>query len=215
MTPQVIGLGGRLRSGKDEVADRLVNKYGFVKFGMSDPLHAAMMTLNPLIGIGVRMQEEMSTRLGFSRIRETQEIRYADLVGRVGYVEAKKEPEVRGLLQRFGTEVGRDLLGKDVWTDIAVRRMNAAVAEGHSVVLTGVRFQNEVTMFDRIVGASPITAWVDRPSIATNTDSHSSESGVSSDDFQVTIPNTGTLEDLYAYVDQRFGQSGPQVALSR
>lgn len=191
---KVIGLGGHKESGKDAIADYLVRDHGFVKIGMSDPLNEAMLKLNPLVGIGVQIEENLSSRNGFSRINRTREVRYADIIAERGYVEAKKEPEVRGLLQRFGTDVVRDLLGKDVWVAKATDRIWKLMHDGKDVVLTGVRFENELRMFDRFAGNAK-TAWVSRPGY--NGDGHASENGVDPADFDVRIHNNATLEDLY------------------
>lgn len=203
----VIGLGGHKESGKDAIADYLVEHHGFVKLGMSDPLHDAMMRLNPLVGIGVRMVEEQSSRLGFSRIKETREVRYADIIAERGYVEAKKEPEVRTLLQKFGTDVVRDLIGVDTWVNIATRRIQALVDQGTPVVMTALRFQNELSMFERWDSK---TLWVDRP--GKTGDGHASENSVQPGDFELQILNDGTLEDLYAKV--RSSLVSPPLAIA-
>ena len=183
MTARLIGLGGRLRAGKDAVADHLVAKHGFVKLGMSDALHEALLAIDPIV-------ECWDAAMG-------GEERYSDLIKRDGYVEAKKNPEVRRLLQKLGTEVGRDMIYEDVWADIMARKVDALHAEGKDVVVTGVRFPNEVDMVRGVYGKA---VWIERPT-AGETSSHASESSVSAEDFDVVIHNTGTLDDLYVMVD--------------
>jgi hypothetical protein len=175
MTLRIVGLGGLLRSGKDSFADELVDQFGAVKMGMSDPLIKALTTLDPLIPL-----EE-----------STETIRLSELVERVGYVNAKKEPEVRALLQRFGTEVGREQFGKDFWVDIAASRVLDVAETGRAVVITGIRFPNEVDMIGRIGGES---VWIERPGLVTA--GHPSESSVHADDFDTVIHNDGDLLDL-------------------
>ena len=46
---RLIGLGGKLRAGKDAVGDYLEEKHDFVKLGMSDALNDALLKLNPYI----------------------------------------------------------------------------------------------------------------------------------------------------------------------
>ena len=134
MRPLIL-LGGRLASGKDTVADYLVESRGYVKLGMSDPLNEAMMKLNPWVGT----QSDVYGMPGGAR-------RYRDILTQVGYVKAKEMfSEVRRLLQVFGTEVGRELFSDSVWVDIAKRRLKDALATGApGAILTGVRFPNEL-----------------------------------------------------------------------
>lgn len=200
--PMVIGLGGSLRAGKDAVADHLVTKHGFVKIGMSDPLHEAMLALDPVIDADYNVTSDMSFAGNVIETVAVTTTSYSELVQMEGYTEAKRHPEVRRLLQKFGTEVGRNLLGENVWVDIARRRIQELVDGGKSVVLTGVRFPNEAQIFERLKRADTLTAWIERvgsehPSLG----SHASEHGVTQGDFECVIDNDGTLEDLYDRTD--------------
>ncbi len=103
---RLIGLGGYATSGKDTVADHLVDRYGWSKTFMSKPLLTSMLRLNPIIG------------------HEAGElVRYDDLYKAVGYDRSKNHTEVRELLQRLGTEVGREVIGPDVWIDVVFREV--------------------------------------------------------------------------------------------
>lgn len=165
------------------MADYLVGK-GWIKFGMSDPLHQSMMKLDPSVGF-------ITTEIG------TGPITYSQATFDFGYNEAKARfPEYRRLLQVFGTEVGRDLFGENVWSDIMAKRVGAALDGGHDVVVTGLRFINEV---EAIINLGGETWWVDRGFEDTGT--HASENSVTDDDFDVIITNTGTIERLYETVD--------------
>lgn len=59
-------------------------------------------------------------------------------------VEAKKNPGVRVLLQRLGTDVVRDMVDEDAWVDIMRFRVECLLREGKKVVVTGIRFPNEL-----------------------------------------------------------------------
>lgn len=187
MTATVIGLGGRLRAGKDEVADHLVREHGFVKIGMSDALHRAMMVLDPIIELEV----PSAFSNGYPRVR-----RYSDIIKRRGYVEAKKVLEVRRLLQRLGTEVGRDIIGENVWVDITASTIASHLRGGRSVVVTGIRFSNELRMIFQFAGRA---IWVERPdeSAASGAARHASENGVTPEMFDQVLLNDGTLADLH------------------
>lgn len=172
--PNVIGLGGKLMSGKDTVADYLVERYGYVKQGMSDVLASVVYTLNPLV-----------ESFGGNPVR------YQWLVNQMGYTEAKKNPEVRRLLQVFGTEIGRKMFGEDFWVAQAEARIHAQLDLGNRVVLTGVRYENELQMIQFMGKAW----WIDRPGFG-DTGSHASENSVDPGRFDRTVTNNGSIREL-------------------
>lgn len=191
----LIGLGGKLRAGKDAVGDYLEAKHGYTKLGMSDALNEALLAMNPLIP-------------GDTYGWETEYVRYRDLHEAVGYVEAKRNPEVRRLLQALGTEVGREMIDPDVWVNIAVAKIQALRAQGIPVVITAVRFPNEVEMIRRLGGT---TVWIERPERGTEgltegIEAHASETSVNDSMFDIRIWNNGTLEQLYGGVAEMLGR---------
>ena len=188
---QLIGIGGRLTSGKDTVADYLVDNYDWVKIGMSEPLDEALVILDPLIPVK------------FLRLF-TRHIRYSALHDAVGYTEAKKNHEVRRLLQKLGTDVGRKMFGENVWVDYASRKIDKLRSEGKSVILTGIRFPNEAIMIsgNMMNGPAGQLVWVDRPDIKdTSLLTHASEA-MGQEVFDIVLVNDGTLLDLYAKVEK-------------
>lgn len=201
--PALIGLGGLPGAGKDVVADYLVDRYGYVKIGMSDALANALYTLNPLVP---------DTRIlpGRTRPAPVQYVRYRDYVDGVGYVRAKENPEVRRLLQVLGTDVGRDLISKNVWVDMTARAIDDYIASGKNVVVTGIRFENEVIMLDPDE-PDVATWWIERPGVAPT--SHSSDAGVDKYSFQQVLTNDTTKEALYSKVEQALSDYQSTMAL--
>jgi hypothetical protein len=181
---RLFGLGGYAESGKDAFADLIVAHPGFAKTYMSKPLEQALLRLNPWINLTL---PEYVERLGHPVVR------YQALHEAVGYDLSKKEPEVRGLLQRLGTEVGREMFGENVWVDAMLKE---AESLGGNVVVTGMRFRNEM---DAVQSSGP-TIWVDRGLPPVN--SHASDNTLGPDDFDIIVDNTGTLEDLAAAADE-------------
>lgn len=202
---RVVGIGGKLASGKDAIADHLVSKHGWVKFGMSDSLANSTYTLNPWIrldtALGWRNRFTAAVARFFRRPPRPVFMKYRELVDSVGYVHAKEQSEAREFLQVFGTEVGRKQLSNgDLWTEIMKRKIAEAAETGvPGIIVTGVRFPNEVQLFEDIDAE---TWWVSRPSLkSTSNAGHASENSVSEVDFDRCIVNDGELKDLYAKVD--------------
>lgn len=191
----LIALGGALRSGKGEVAKRLVTKHNYVAMGMSDPLNAALLALNPII---MASTDNLPSHIeGAWGTKNIEMVRYVDMHEKLGYVEAKKHPEVRRLLQALGTEVGRDMIGENTWTDIATRTIHEHWAQGRNVVIDGIRFPNELQMVKNLHGA---LVWVDRSAelrgVTEDLASHASEKSVGPDDFDYILKNDNTLREL-------------------
>ena len=204
---QIIGIGGKLASGKDAVADHLVENHGWVKLGMSDALAESLYAMNPMVPaegwtekLGWFRNWLFTTFFSKSQIGMGFYLPYSYLVDEFGYVEAKTNDEVRRLLQKLGTEVGRRIISESVWTDIVVRRAKEAAKTAPGVIITGIRFPNELDMItDELDGE---LWWVVRPSLGAGSNAgHASENSVSETDFDRTIRNDGTLEDLYIKVN--------------
>jgi hypothetical protein len=109
-----------------------------------------------------------------------------------GWDKVKRDlPEARVLLQRMGTEVGRNLFGQDFWVEQAL----AGIARdgGTRYVFTDVRFPQE---FDAIRARGGRLWRVMRPGVGPVND-HPSETAL---DHHFTwdslIDNDGTLDDL-------------------
>jgi hypothetical protein len=181
----IVGVGGNLRSGKDTFADFLVKNHGYTKVFMSEPLAEALYILNPLIGEDIRYRDR------FDGLMDN----YGDW--ELAYTAIKQIREVRGLLQRLGTDVGRNLIGEDTWVNIAKEKLLTLARADKPAVITGIRFPNEFEMIENIDGYS---VWVDRPDQEDTRDKsisqHASETSVSPEDFRTIILNNGTLEDL-------------------
>lgn len=175
----IIGLGGYAFSGKDAVADILESQHGWKRTFMSKPLMQALLALDPLIPEG------------------RGHIRYTELVQRVGYDQSKKNPEVRQLLQRLGTEVGRHLLGENVWVDVVCREATQLADDCSSVAITGIRYGNELARIREMGG---VLVWVARPGYEP-VNAHSSELSLGPDDFDVVLHNDSDLAGLARRVD--------------
>lgn len=118
--------------------------------------------------------------------------RLSNVIDVYGWDYAKnKYADVRRLLQRLGTEGGRNILGENIWVDTAFAR-----AQGDKIVVTDVRFPNEAEGI-RTRGGRVVR--VERPGTGPR-NQHPSETSLVDYEFDATILNDGTIEDLHARV---------------
>lgn len=172
--------GASAGCGKDTVADVLVAEHGFKRIAFADPLRAMVMILNPWIDRS-----------------PLDPIRLQRLVRRVGWDVAKRDyPEVRRLLQVFGTEVIRDFVGTNFWVDYALKKM---AAESGDWVVTDCRFPNEADAIINLCNQGCVIRVV-RPGLEPLPGGHASEAGIPDELVTGVFHNDGTLEDLAANV---------------
>jgi nucleoside 2-deoxyribosyltransferase len=167
---QIMGLAGYARSGKDTVAETLVEQ-GWEKASFASPIKEAVYTLNPKVAY------------------DMEDLDYQHVVDTYGIDDAKvKYPEVRRLLQVFGTEVGREMFGQNFWVEQAI----ASVPDGGKVVFSDVRYPNEANSI-RYLGGQ--IWWVQRDGVEALND-HPSENSLDGFMFDNTINNNGTIDEL-------------------
>lgn len=167
----LVGMMGYKRSGKDSFASVLVEEYGYVRLAFADAMRDAAMLLNPYLSDGSRL---------------------ADHVDRLGWDDAKANPDIRYVLQYLGTAV-RDTLGHDAWVRPIRNRAVELMEEGRSVVITDVRFFNEAQM---ILDLGGDLLAVSRSGLV-NSDMHISETGIPFEVATYNIQNDSTLEELH------------------
>lgn len=168
----IIGLSGYARSGKDSVAALMPHHS---RRAFADKLREAIWRLDPLI------------------IDGPNHFRVRDIVASVGWENAKVQfPELRRLLQVFGTEIGRHMIDSDLWVKLATEDLEP----GDNIVFTDVRFPNEATAIKALGGQ----VWrITRPGVVAFND-HASETSMESWSFDAVIENDGSLDDLRAKV---------------
>lgn len=197
--PPVVALGGLKTSGKDTVADHLVAHHGFAKVGMSDALHASLMTLDPLIYVTTQDTPALTEpeRQALYARWAGGVLRYSECFEILGYDRMKKIAEVRRVQQVFGTDVGR-AWDEEIWTTQALRTIDEHLRAGRPVAVTGIRFRNELAMVQRL---HAVTVYVRRPGVIPGVDTHASETSLGPQDFDVVLDNDDTLTALYAKAD--------------
>lgn len=105
-----IGLTGCPGVGKDSVAEILRTRENAIRIGLADPLRKIAEVLDPIVEVPVKV---LGFRVGTRRLRISVALqRYG------GWDRLKRlAPDVRGLLQRIGHEMGRELFGEEFWVD--------------------------------------------------------------------------------------------------
>jgi hypothetical protein len=174
--PLLIGLTGRIGSGKSTVAAFLQDEFAFEHVAFADPLVDMIGALFHAAGIdGAWMTEralkEQPTTLGFS---------------------------YRHLAQTLGTEWGRLKLAPDFWLRVLRHKLDGPHMQGHNVVISDVRFPNEAELITQR-GGVVVRVLRDQPYQARR---HVSEAYT--DDLPVTteLLNFGSQATLFDQVDR-------------
>lgn len=177
-----IGLIGYSQSGKDTIASILVEKYGYTRIAFADKIREFLYDLNPMVAC---------SPTGYLQ----------DLVNLVGWEDAKKEPQVRRLLQDLGVS-SRKIIDENVWVTLALSNIDV----NQRVVITDVRFENEAIMIKLLKGQ----LWrVKRVGVGPVND-HVSESEMDGYKVDQIFVNNGSVEDLTMLVRTRMHDAFPE-----
>ena len=111
----VIGFTGRKGTGKDTAAQYFVDKYGFTRVAYADVLKEAAAEL---FDIPVEYMDRYKNN---NRARIRFEVQHETILGAYDHMT---DMPLRTFLQRFGTEMGRNIFGPSFWVDQLKRRMD-------------------------------------------------------------------------------------------
>ena len=182
----LIGIVGLIGSGKGTVADRLVEKHGYVKDSFAKSLKDAVAAMfnwdrNMLEG------DTTSSR----HWREQPDKFWSERLG--------KPVTPRWVLQHFGTEVMRGQMYDGIWLDSCMGRY-----KGQNTVIADTRFVNEIKTIKEHGGIIVCVKRGDLPSQKEmqDTGAHRSEWDWLESDFDIIIENNGTKEELFQKVDE-------------
>lgn len=163
----IIGLSGYAQSGKDTVAELLCLNYDYMRMAFADPMREALYRLNPYIKDNITLRESVDEH---------------------GWETTKRIGNTRELLQRFGTDVGREMFGERFWVDQAFKHVH----KHERVVFADVRFPNEAQKIKDYNGQVWRIARKDTPPI----NGHASEHALDNWSFDFHLNNDGTIDDL-------------------
>lgn len=181
----LIGIVGLIGSGKDTVANRLVEKHGYIRDSFAKSLKDAVSSM---FNWDREMLEGNTT--SSRHWREQPDKFWSERLG--------KPVTPRWVLQHFGTEVMRGKMYDGIWVDSCIGRY-----KGQNTVISDTRFINEIKTIRAHGG---IILCVKRGSLPTKKEmqdkgAHQSEWDWLENDYEITINNDGSLDDLYAKVD--------------
>ena len=195
----IIGICGFIGSGKDTVADYLVNFHEFRRESFASTLKDAV---SAVFGWDRTLLE--------GRTKEAREWReQVDL----WWAERLDMPTLtpRWVLQYWGTEVCRKAFHDDIWIASLENKLRNSK---DSVVISDCRFPNEISSIKNAGGKiiwvkrGNLPEWYDHALMANRGSNiainelkrlkiHASETAWVGTDFDFEIDNNGTIEDLY------------------
>jgi len=188
----IVGLSGFARSGKDTFAARLVEEHGFIRIAFADTLRDFLYALDPLVSVWQQWNHEPGA------------VFVTDIIDRYGwdhYKETMYADDVRRLLQRLGTEAGRQTLWDTIWIDAALRDLD----EYKDYVITDARFLNE---FEAIRAAAdrqdhvPAIIRINRAGVGPANEHASEMEALQYDQWDKIVSNDTTIEALWAEADE-------------
>ena len=200
----IIGAVGFIGSGKGTVGEYLVNNHNFYNLSFAKTLKDAVAAIfgwprNLLEG------DTAESRLW----REQPDAYWTYKLG--------KPITPRWVLQYIGTDVMRDHFHNNIWIDSLEKQIHNHTG---NIVITDVRFANEIQMIQRLNGAimwikkDPLPIWFSTAQQASlgNTEAkdlmnnhyrvHESEWAWTGQNIQITINNNGSITELYNNVEK-------------
>ena len=204
----IIGICGLIGSGKDTVADILVNTHEFRRISFAGSLKDAVAAIfswdRSLLEGRTKASREW---------REQVDQWWANKLDMPNFTP-------RWVLQNFGTELFRHHFHDNIWIHSVERKLMSAPV---NIVISDVRFPNEIKSIKdaggivfrthrgpdptwyhsaEIVNKGPTKnlSWASNKSILDSYKIHPSEWAWIGTDFDAVLDNDGTIDDLYAQV---------------
>lgn len=170
----IIVLHGKCHSGKDTIANYLVEKYNFTRLAFAD--------------------------IPKQIIKQTLEYIFDDTIEDIEIIKDKiyyKQKTFRDILQRFSTEICQTIMGKCIWTDLILEQ----IQENTNYIITDLRFEHEYNKVSKLKNVFFIHLF--RPILNENqneNENHSSNQKLNID-FHYYIYNNSTKKELYNSIE--------------
>ena len=197
----LIGICGLIGSGKDTVAQNLIDNHNFIKISFADKLKDAVASMFSWD------RELLDGKTDKSRAWREQ-------VDQYWTQETGREITPRLVLQEFGTECMREGFYDGIW--VSLTKKHIIDNPNTHFVIPDVRFPNEAKMLYEVGGQvwrvkrgqDPIWFRIYQDVGVEPKDVHASEWAWAHTKFTHTIDNNGTLLDLKNQVQDHLVSSG-------
>lgn len=197
---KIIGVTGRIGSGKDTIAEYLIDNHGFKKFSFAS-------SLKDFVSVVFGWPRDMLE----GNTKDSREWRE-----QIDTWWAKRldMPHLtpRWVMQHLGTEILRNHFHQDIWMASLEKRL---ISYDGDVVITDCRFFNELSLIRQLDGTlvrverGQIPNWYNDAknyntgkAILPPVGIHASEYSSVGYDYDYNLDNNSNLEDLYKIVEQ-------------
>jgi hypothetical protein len=202
----IIGICGRIGTGKDTIADYLCSNHDFIRLSFAASLKDAVSSI-----FGWERELLEGTTKESREFRETIDQWWTDRLG------ITVTPRI--ILQQWGTEVCRNNFHQDIWVASLENKLRTT---NKNVVITDCRFINEFNTIKKSKGKvvrverGPTPSWyydanfynrgIEKIISKQNLDKqniHASEYSSIGYDYDHIIINDGTLDELYEKINSQ------------
>lgn len=178
----IIGLNGRMQSGKDTVASILEAAYSNItRAAFADKLKDSAAAALKIT------REQLEDLKLYGEITVTGTTAGSDEM--MGHTISGRE-----YLQYYGTEAHREVFGDDFWVE---QVLDKPVTDGHILVVTDMRFPNEI---EGVLNRGGIAVKIRREEADNKPILHPSEQTLPDEQFDYFLDNNGTKQDLISNV---------------
>jgi len=209
----IVGVGYKMRQGKDTIADYLVKNHGFIKMSFAEALKVEvsdpsreLIRYMEFAGIGVidlyyDEDSRFSLESGnlydkfYDYIIESYDNADCDIIN--AYIKHGSPKKDRELLQLWGTDYKRSI-NPNYWVDRVAEEVYKHDGSTN-IVFSDMRFLNEYNFVKELTG---ITVNVFGRDASDGNGNHPSEVELDGSEFDWEVENTGTIPDLYGIIDK-------------
>ena len=191
----IIGISGKMGSGKDTLGDMLCGidrSYSIKKYATKLKQIASLLSGIPVERFESQDFKKFDMPTVWNKIKKPTS----------AYGEQMEKMTVREFLQKIGTDALRDGLHNDVWVNALFADYKERYFGSNSMpnwIITDVRFPNEA---QAVIDRGGIMVRINRTDKSRVNADHPSEIALDNwDGFHYTIDNNGTLEDLKGHAE--------------
>ena len=185
MVKKKIGLAGKSGSGKDLVADYIGERYGYKKIAVAD---------------AIREEVEQFIQSWFGWLAVIAPVDSIITAFKAMVWEKPTHPAMRVLLQWWGTEFRRSQ-DSQYWTKILATKL----ANEFQIVISDIRTPEEMA---EVRAAGGEVWFIERLGVApVGMKNHLTEVALEGAEFDRTIKNDGTIQELFDKIDWLFRET--------